>query len=79
MMVLPHKPGSLYKMLARFYALGINLVKLESRPIPERDFEFMFYFDLDTSVYSEEFIQLMSELGDSSEEYYYLGSYSEAV
>lgn len=79
MMILPHRPGSLYKMLARFYALGINLVKLESRPIPERDFEFMFYFDLDTSVYSEEFVQLMSELGDCSEEYYYLGSYSEVV
>ncbi len=79
MMILPHRPGSLYKMLARFYALGINLVKLESRPIPERDFEFMFYFDLDTSVYSDEFVQLMSELGDCSEEYYYLGSYSEVV
>ena len=79
MMILPHRPGSLYKMLARFYALGINLVKLESRPIPERDFEFMFYFDLDTSVYSDESVQLMSELGDCSEEYYYLGSYSEVV
>ena len=44
MMVLPHKPGSLYKVLSRFYALGINLNKLESRPLPERDFEFMFYF-----------------------------------
>ena len=64
-------------MLARFYALDINLVKLESRPIPERDFEFMFYFDLDTSVYSDEFAQLMSELEDCSEEFYYLGSYSE--
>ena len=57
MMVLPHKPGSLYKILARYYALGINLQKLESRPIPDRDFEFMFYFDLETSIYSEEFAQ----------------------
>ena len=37
MMVLPHKPGSLYKVLSRFYALGINLNKLESRPLPERE------------------------------------------
>lgn len=79
MVVLPHRPGSLYKMLARFYALDINLVKLESRPIPERDFEFMFYFDLETSVYSDEFAQLISELEDSSEEFYYLGSYHEIV
>ena len=48
MMVLPHTPGSLYKVLSRFYALGINLNKLESRPMPERNFEFMFYFDLET-------------------------------
>ena len=31
MMVLPHKPGSLYKVLSRFYALGINLNKLEEK------------------------------------------------
>ena len=79
MMVLPHEPGSLYKVLSRFYALGINLIKLESRPLPERSFEFMFYFDLDTSVYSPKFIQLMGELRDICEEYEYLGSYSEVV
>lgn len=79
MMVLPHKPGSLYKVLARFYALGVNLHKLESRPIPDRDFEFMFYFDLETSVYSDEFVQLICELGDLSEECTYLGSYSEVI
>ena len=79
MMILPHKPGSLYKVLARMYVLGINVVKLESRPLPDRDFEFMFYFDLDTSVYSEEFAQLMCELDGLCEEFKYLGSYSEVV
>ena len=79
MMVLPHRPGSLYKVLARFYALGVNLNKLESRPIPERNFEFMFYFDLDSSVYSPQFIQLMGELRELTEEFSYLGSYSEVV
>ncbi len=61
MMILPHRPGSLYKVLARLYTLGINVTKLESRPIPDREFEFMFYFDLETSIYSDEFIQLMCE------------------
>lgn len=79
MMVLNHKPGALYKVLARLYVLGINVTKLESRPIPDRDFEFMFYFDLDTSIYSEEFVQLMCELEDLCEEFKYLGSYSEVV
>jgi chorismate mutase/prephenate dehydratase len=79
MLSIPHKPGSLYRILARFYALGINLIKLESRPIPDRDFEFMFYFDLETPVYSPEFIQLMNELNGVCEEFRYLGSYSEIV
>ena len=79
MMILPHKPGSLYKVLARLYTLGINVIKLESRPLPDRDFEFMFYFDLETSIYSEEYVQLMCELDDLCEEFKYLGSYTEVV
>lgn len=79
MMVIGHKPGELYKILSKFYMLGINLTKLESRPISERDFEFMFYFDLETSVYSEKFIRLMSELNERCEEFKYLGSYLETV
>lgn len=79
MMVLNHKPGALYKVLARLYVLGINVTKLESRPIPDRDFEFMFYFDLETSIYSEEFVQLMCELDELCEEFKYLGSYCEVV
>ena len=79
MMVLPHKPGALYKVLARMYVLGINVIKLESRPIPDRDFEFMFYFDLETSVYSQEFVQLICELDGLCEEFKYLGSYTEVV
>lgn len=79
MMVLPHRPGALYKALSRFSALGINLNKLESRPLPDRDFEFMFYFDLDTSVYSEEFMSLMDNLKDICDEFQYLGSYSEVI
>ena len=79
MMVVRDEPGALYNVLARFYALSINMHKLESRPIPGRNWEYRFYFDLDTSVYSPRFIQLMGELGDLSEEYEYLGSYSEVV
>ena len=79
MMVIRDEPGSLYNVLARFYALGINMHKLESRPIPGRNWEYRFYFDLDTSVYSPKFIQLMGELGEICEEYEYLGSYSEVV
>jgi len=79
MLSVPHKPGSLYRVLSRFYALGINLNKLESRPLPDRDFEFMFYFDLDTPVYSDALIQLIGQLESTCDDFRYLGSYSEVV
>lgn len=79
MLVTPHRPGALYQVMARCNALGINLIKLESRPIPDRDFEFLFYFDLDVSVYAPEFLQLIAELERMCDEFRYLGSYSEIV
>lgn len=79
MVVTPHKPGALYRMLSRFNALGINLLKLESRPIPDRDFEFMFYFDLEAPVYSPKLAQLLAELETECDEFSYLGSYSEVI
>ena len=79
MCILPDKPGSLYRILSRFNSLNINLKKLESRPIPDRNFEFMFYFDLDISINSPNFIQLIGELETACDEFSYLGSYSEVI
>ncbi len=77
MMVLPHKPGSLYNVISKFAALGLNMTKLESRPIPGSNFEFMFYFDIDASVYSPNLKALMTELEEDAEQFIYLGSYTE--
>ena len=79
MMVISNKPGSLYGVLSRFNATGANLVKLESRPIPNRDFEFMFYFDIELSIYDDKFASLISELEHCEENFKYLGTYSEIV
>ena len=79
MMTLPHKPGSLYNVLAKFYALNINLQKLESRPLPGREFEFMFYFDIEASVYAPEMEQLFRDLEVDSEQMRYLGTYNEVI
>ena len=79
MLALPNKPGALYRVLARFSALGVNMVKLESRPMPERDFEFVFYLDLDKPVAAPELAELLRELENSCREFRYLGSYSELV
>lgn len=79
MLTLPHEPGSLFRALERFYALDINLVKLESRPIPGRDFEFMFYFDLDCPAGTESLETLLDSLDDVCEHYTYFGSYTEVM
>lgn len=79
MLIVNHEPGALYKVLSRFYALDINLVKLESRPIPNRDFEFMFYFDIECPAEAPEFATLINSLGDVCEEFRYLGSYREII
>lgn len=78
-LVTSHQPGSLYKLLAKFYALDINIVKLESRPIPERDFEFGFYFDIDCQVATPEFRALMGTIEGLCQDFRYLGSYSEVI
>ena len=78
-MALSDRPGALYKVLARLYTLGINVVALESRPIEQENFRGMFYFDLETSIYSPEFVRLMCELEDLCEGFSYLGSFTEVV
>ena len=79
MLVTPNKPGALYSVLSCFNALGVNMTKLESCPIPERDFESMFYFDFTVSVYSESLERLLCELEARGERYKLLGAYSEII
>ena len=74
---VPHRPGALYDVLSKFRALDININKLESRPIPGRDFEFKFYFDMHVSVYRPELADLINELDNELESFDYLGSDTE--
>lgn len=76
-LTLPHKAGALSRMLTRFDALRINLTKLESRPMPDSDFEFRFYFDLIAPARSEALLYLLAELDGEHEAFRYLGTYSE--
>lgn len=77
MLTIPHTPGSLHNIISRFASRGINLTKLESRPIQGSNFEFMFYFDIGASVYSTELKNLIAELENDCETFVYLGSYTE--
>jgi chorismate mutase/prephenate dehydratase len=77
MFSLSHKPGALYGLLASFAAQGLNVTKLESRPIPGRDFEFMFYADLETSIADEEVQRLICQIEAEQPMFAFLGAYSE--
>ena len=71
-----HRPGSLYSLLAKFAAKGMNISKLESRPIPGKDFEFRFYFDVEASVHSPDTQKILSQL-EKEDFFTFLGAYSE--
>ena len=79
MITTANEPGALYRVLERFYALNINLIKLESRPIPGHDFEFMFYFDLDCPFGSKALDDLLDSIDDVCESFTYYGSYTEVL
>lgn len=74
-MNLPHTPGSLNSTISKFAMAGVNLTKLESRPIAGRDFEFSFYFDLEASIYAEETVRILDELSSGNNNLIFLGSY----
>ncbi|MDO4595732.1 MAG: prephenate dehydratase domain-containing protein [Coriobacteriaceae bacterium] len=76
---LPHRPGSLYRVLERIYAQNVNLLKIESCPIPGRDFEFVFYFDLETPAGDISCEALRRSLADVCESCIFLGSYQEVL
>ena len=76
---LPHEAGSLNRILGRFSALGLNLTKIESRPIAGADFEFMFYFDFEGDITDKSVQNLIAELESDSPNFVFLGAYKESV
>ncbi len=77
MFTVPHRSGSLSSILSRFTAIGVNLTKLESRPIKGRDFEFMFYAEIESYGMTQELLTYLCELDARPEEFVFLGSYTE--
>ena len=73
----PHRTGSLYRVLGRFSMTGLNLTKLESRPVPNGKFDYYFYVDILGSVRDEETLDLLCALSDELPEFSFLGNYYE--
>lgn len=68
-------PGSLYKALKIFADRNIDLLKIESRPIPHRPFSYIFYVDISGGIKSQNINSALEEIKISYSDYNYLGSY----
>ena len=77
MLNLAHQPGALNAVVSRLALAGVNLLKLESRPIPGREFEFQFFFDMAASVADPDVVRLLSELEANCDKLVFLGCYDE--
>lgn len=78
MLVLKHHPGSLYNILGILSKNGINIVRLESRPIPGKVFQYMFYIDFEGNTKSREMQAVLKELSMRCEESRVFGCYKSA-
>lgn len=85
---LPHVTGSLFKLLTRFNYCGLNLTKIESRPMPphirkiasekaedKENFEVIFYLDFEGSLQNPSVVKLLKSLEKECLYYRFLGNY----
>jgi prephenate dehydratase len=73
---LPNEPGSLFKALSVFALRGISLTKLESRPIPGRPWEYLFYVDLAAARDEVPCTRALAHLGEFAPLLRTLGTYA---
>lgn len=76
---LPNRPGALAEILTKFSAKGINLCKIESRPIAGTEFEYIFYTDCTGSVMETEILDALEALDSEVEAFTFLGNYKEIM
>ena len=70
-----HTPGALYRIMKIISQYGVNLVKLESRPILGQPWEYMFYADLEADIEAPELAEMKKALEETSDTLRVLGRY----
>lgn len=72
---LPHKSGELHRILACFARGNLNLLKLESRPLYDRNFEYMFFVDYTGNLLDERVRRVTNNVIEGTGEFKLLGNY----
>ncbi len=72
---LAHTTGSLYQILTFFAINKINLMKLESRPIPGKNWEYSFFVDFEGNLKEQEIQDTLCSVVDEVSRFRYLGNY----
>ena len=72
---LPHQSGSLHEILTIFAVNGLNLVKLESRPLPDRKWEYQFYVEFTGNLHAPGMDAVLLELDQSTAHFRIVGNY----
>ena len=72
---IPHKEGSLYHILSHFIFNGINMTKIESRPIKEKQWEYRFFVDFNGNLKDEAVINALIGLKEETSSLKILGNY----
>lgn len=72
---LPHRTGSLHQLMTIFAVNGLNLMKLESRPIVGRSWEYLFFADFTADLTAPGMDGVLLELTQTAEGFRVLGNY----
>lgn len=72
---LNHEVGSLYKLLSYSSIFGLNMSKIESRPIPGKNFEYRFYIDFEGNVSQPEVLSALRGIRQGANKIWFLGNY----
>lgn len=72
---LPNESGSLNHILSEFADNGLNLVKIESRPIHDKNFEYMFFVDFEGNLLDEKVRGIMNTIAENTSSLKLLGNY----
>lgn len=76
---LKHKPGALYHALSYFYDNGLNMTSITSRPIPDWNWEYLFYIDIEGSLEDEAVKTALSGLKNETKMLEIYGNYKMGI